>query len=205
MRGMQAGKHITRVAFSLFLLPTLCFAAPATFRVLDGSGSPIKDALIIVKSLDSGYGDVSRQLTDEQGEVHAVELKAGLFRVIATTPYGLWETAIKEFLVAERPVDLTLKLQPQPTHGFGDIVSLGNSRANLQVLRPDGIPASGAKVLVRDENATLHLERWYKLDDNGKASVELVGSPTVLVIIYSGTIFTTHLAQSDTHAVVRFP
>ena len=192
-----------RVAFSWFLLPTLCFAAPATFRVLDGSGAPVKDVLVIVESLDSSYRDVSRQLTDEQGRVRTEELKAGLYRVIATTPYGLWETAIKEFLVTDHPVDLTLTVQPQPTHGYGDIVTLGSSRAELQVLNSDGTPASGAEVLVRDEDATLYLERRYKTDQNGKAHIELVASPTVLIIIYDGKLLTKELASTDTHAIVR--
>lgn len=133
-----------------------------------------------------------------------MELTAGTYRVIATTPYGLWETAIKEFLVTEQPVNLSLKVQPQPTHGFGDIVPLHRSKADLQVITPDGAPASGAKVLVRDESASLHLERWYKLDRNGRSKIELVASPTVLVIIYNGKLFTTQIAQTDTHAVVRF-
>lgn len=193
-----------RVAILLFLLPTLCLAAPASFRVLDGSGAPVKDVLVIVKSLNSGYGDESRQLTDEQGRVRAVELTPGTYRVLATTPYGVWETTIREFLVNEQPVDLSLKVQPQPTQGFGDIVPLHSSKADLQVITPDGNPTSGAEVLVRDERDSLYLERRYKLDENGKSKIELVGSPTILVIIYNGKLFTTQLSRTDTHAVVRF-
>ena len=193
-----------RSAFALFLLSTFCFGAPTTIRVLDGSGAPVKGVLVIVKSLDSSYLEASRQLTDDQGRVRMAELRPGVHRVIATTPYGLWETTIREFVVTDEPLDLTLMIQPTPTHGFGDIVPLGRSSSQLQVLTMDGIPASGARLLVRDKEATLYLERWYKLDNNGKADIQLVASPTVLVIIYNGKICTTQLAHADAHAVIRF-
>lgn len=193
-----------RIAFALFLLSTSCLASPTKIRVLDASGAPLKDVLVIIKSLDSSYLDASRQLTDDQGRINVVELKPGVHRVIATTPYGLWETKIKEFLVADQPIDLTLMVQPTPTHGFGDIVTVGSSRAQLQVLTSDGIPASGARILVRDKQATLYRERWYKLDNNGKADIELVASPTVLVIIHNGKVCTTQVADTENYAVVRF-
>lgn len=193
-----------RTVILWFLLPSLGFAAPATFRVLDGTGAPLKDVLVIVKSLDSPFDDLPRQLTDEQGRVRTLELKAGLYRVIATDPYGIWETAIKEFLVADQPVDLSLAVAPQPSHGYGDIVSLPVIKANLKVLMPDGGPAAGAEVLVRDLEDTLYRERRYRLDKDGESKIELVASPTVLVVIYNGKVFTTRLAQTDTDPVVRF-
>src|SRR6478752_9158468 len=135
---MQGDKHQMRISLALFLLSTSCFAAPTTIRVLDASGAPAKSVLVIVNSLDSSYQEASRQLTDDQSRVHVVELRSGVHRVIATTPYGVWETTIKEFLVQDQPIDLTLIVRPMPTHGFGDIVPLRSSSAQLQVLTPDG-------------------------------------------------------------------
>jgi hypothetical protein len=193
-----------KIALALFLVSISSFAAPMKIRVLDGSGAPVKDVLVIIKSLDSSYQDVSRQLTDDQGRINAVELRPGMYRAIASAPYGLWETKIREFLVASESIELTLMVQPTPTHGFGDIVTVGSSRLQLQVLTSDGLPASGARVLVRDKQATLHLERWYKLDNNGKADIELVASPTMLVIIHNGNICTTQITATGKHAVIRF-
>ena len=178
--------------------------SPNENSCLGGTGTTVKDVLVIIKSLDSNYQDASRQLTDDQGRINVLELRPGVHKVIATTPYGLWETKIKEFLVADQSIDLTLMVQPTPTHGFGDIVTVGSSSAQAQVLTTDGIPASGARLLVRDKDATLHRERWYKLDDKGKADIELVSSPTVLVIIHNGRICTTQIANTESHAVVRF-
>lgn len=193
-----------RLAILGFLLSTLCFAAPTTVRVVDASGAPLKDVLVIVKSFGPSYFDDIRQLTDEQGRIPTLELKPGAYQAIATTPYGLWETSVKEFLVEDKPVELTLRVSPQPTHGVGDIVTVGSSHTEIKVLTPAGTPAPGAKVFTRDKDATLYLERWYKTDKEGKAQIELVADPTVLVIIYGGKLFTTQLAPSSTHATIRF-
>jgi hypothetical protein len=48
------------------------------------------------------------------------------------------------------------------------------------------------------------MERWYKLDEHGDAKIELVASPTVVVIIYKGKLCTRQLAKSDTRAKIRF-
>lgn len=193
---------IRRMLITLLLCGT-CFAAPATVRVVDGSGAPVRDVLVIIQSLDNRQRDVSRKLTDEQGSVGTLELKAGLYRAIATTPYGVWHTAIKEFLVSGDRVEVRLTVEQEPTHGAGDVVTVGASTADLQVLKPDGTPASGADMLVRDKDATLYLERWYKMDEAGRSRIELVGTPTIVVVVYHGKLLVTQLA-AETHPVVRF-
>jgi len=193
-----------RQLFLVLLLSTLACAAPTSVCIVDGSGAPLKDVLVILKSLDNHYFDVSRQLTDEQGKTRSVELKHGLYRIIATTPYGVWKTTIREFLVGDEPINLKITADANPTHGLGDVISVGADHAELQVLKADGSPAAGAKVLIRDRDATLSLERWYKMDENGKSKIELVGSPTVVVVVYDGKLMTTQLAQTDTRPIVRF-
>jgi hypothetical protein len=91
------------------------------------------------------------------------------------------------------------------THGNGDIVTVGTPRAQLQVIGPDGHPASGASILVRDREATLNLERWYTADGKGFAKIELVSEPTVVVVVYSDVLLTTELSQHDLNPVVHLP
>ena len=50
-----------RIALALFLISTSCLATQTKIRVLDGSGAPVKDVLVIVEALNSSYQDVSRQ------------------------------------------------------------------------------------------------------------------------------------------------
>ena len=185
------------------LLSTTCLAAQTKIRVEDAPGESLKDVLVIVKPLDSNSFNDIRQLTDEQGRVHPLDLKPGIYQAIATTPYGIWETSVKEFIVDNKPVDLTLSLSPQPTHGFGDIVPVRTSKTEIQVLTSAGTPASGAKVFTRDKNATLYLERWYTTDEQGKAKIEFRADPTVLVIMYDGKLCTISMARGKTHATIR--
>lgn len=191
-----------RHALLLLLLTSLCSATATKIQVVDASGAPAQDVLVIVKALDH-YGELARRLTDQQGGIGSLGLKPGIYRAIATTPYGLWQTEIREFVVSDTPVEVQLTVKPRGTHGFGDVVTLGGSSADLQVLGTDGKPAGGAEVLVRDKDATLSLERWYKTDANGKAKVELVGHPTVVVVILDGKLTTAELSSKQTHAVIH--
>jgi hypothetical protein len=193
-----------RQALVTLLMCGMCFAAPVTVTVVDGSGAPAKDVLVIIQSLDTHQRDVTRKLTNEQGGIGTLELKAGLYRAIATTPYGLWRTAIREFIVSDAKVGLSITVEPEPTHGRGDVVTVGTATADLQVLKPDGTPASGAEVLVRDRSATLYLERWYRVDKDGRSRIELVGAPTIVVVLYEGKLISTQLTATDTHAIIKF-
>ena len=50
---------------------------------------------------------------------------------------------------------------------------------------------------MRDRDATLHLERRYKADNKGAAIIELVGKPTVMVVVYGDVLLTTELDPHD--------
>lgn len=71
------------------------------------------------------------------------------------------------------------------------------------MIGPDGQPANGARILVRDRDATLHLERRYKTDGKGTAKSELVSEPTVVVVVYGAVLLSTELAQHDLNPIIR--
>jgi hypothetical protein len=88
-------------------------------------------------------------------------------------------------------------MHPVPTHGYGDIVTVGKRTRDIQVLQASGQPAVAAEVLVRDREATFNLERWYKTDASGKAKIELVGTPTILVIVFEGILVSQEVGDHD--------
>jgi hypothetical protein len=188
----------------LLLFCQLATATPVKFRVLDESGAPIKDVLVIVQNLQKHEAELLRMLSDAEGTVRGRELEPGLYRLIATTPYGLWRTIIKEFLVKVAPMEVVLRVKVMPTHGYGDIVVVGTTSVDFQVLRPDGLPASDAELLVRDRDATLYTERWYKTDAQGRTRIEMVRNPLVLVVLYQDAIMTTELSERDQPSVLKF-
>jgi hypothetical protein len=165
----------------------------------------LKDELVIVQELHNREHEVLRVLTDGAGKIPTIDLHPGLYRAIATAPYGLWETQVQEFLVGEKAVRLALHVGPMPTHGNGDIVTLGAKKKKLRVLKPDGQAASGAEVYVRDRNATLHLERWYKTNAAGETEIELTGDPTVAVAVLGDSLATREISDKDDAPTVRLP
>jgi len=162
-------------------------AASVDVTVVDSSGAPLKDALVILQALDQ-HGEVCRSLSDNQGRACLMNLNAGLYRVIGTMPYGAWTTTVREFIVNEPAASLKVSMSPQPTHGAGDVVLVGAPIIDVRVLGPNGEPVANADVLVRDREASLHLERRYRTDASGRARVDLVSSPTVIIAVFGGSL-----------------
>ena len=192
------------------MLAVLMFQAPnsdATFSIMikieDVSGEALKDELVIVQDLNDREHEILRILSDKNGYVPPLKLPSGLYRIIAVAPYGPWETNVREFLVRQQPTEVVVTVQPKGTHGNGDIVTLGIPRAELRVIGKDEQPVSGAKILVRDRIATLHLERWYKTDQYGIAVIELVGDPTFVVVVSGDNLYTTKLATTERNPVIH--
>jgi len=181
------GKAVVSIlAVLALLIASRADAAPLHLKVVDKTGAAFPDVLVIVKSLE-GKGEIARALTDTTGNVPGRELSPGLYRVIATCPYGICETKVQEFYVKDAPVQLELTVDVSPTRGEGDVVEIGPSRSlKVQVIDRDGRPARLAPVLVRDSDA--QHERWYKTDSDGGTTVELPEGQVTVVVLYGGTI-----------------
>ena len=193
-----------RFLFAILACVVPALAANVNISVIDASGAPLKDVLVILQTLERTDRELCRSLTDEQGHACGMELSPGLYRVIGTTPYGLWDTTAVEFLAARSSSQVTFKMNPTPTHGYGDVVTVGSPTIDLEVLQSDGRPASEAEVLVRDREVTLHLERWYKTDRMGKAKIELVGDPTIVVVFFQGMLLSREVVGTDP-VTIRLP
>jgi len=161
-------------------------ATPVRLRVLDQTKAAFPNVLVIVKSL-AGRGEIFRGLTDQAGSVPERDLAAGLYRAIATCPYGICETKVMEFLVGGAPVELELNVDVSPTRG--DIAIVGPSnRLKMRVVDSQGKPAASAEVLVRDSNA--EYEQWYKTNGEGEADVEPLGTTATFVVLYKAALIT---------------
>jgi hypothetical protein len=93
-----------RSIMMLLLFCQLATAEAVKVRVVDESDAPIKDVLVIIQNLSKHEAELLRVLSDADGYVGRGELQPGLYRLIATTPYGLWRTTIKEFMVKSAPL-----------------------------------------------------------------------------------------------------
>jgi hypothetical protein len=180
-------------------------AISVTVSVQDASGAPANNVLVIVQDLDHPENEMIRGLTDSKGSIPNLNLSGGLYRAIATTPYGLWQTRIREFLVSDAPVRVVLTVDSVPTHGDGDIVLVGAAHVDLNVVNPDGSPAVGAAILARDREATLSLERWYKTDRKGGVKVEVVAKPLVVVVVSGKSLVTSEFDSPSNGQVIHLP
>ncbi len=174
-----------------------------TIKVQNASGEGERNVLVIVQNLDDHEREVTRVLTDQEGRVPAADLSPGLYRVIATAPYGLIQTKIDEFLVGSKPRNIVVTVQFLATHGSGDVVTVPKTWTQVQVVRPDGKPAAGADVHVRDRDATLHLERWYTTDEAGRVTIEQVSDPIVVVIVYKDTLTSLEIGSGAVNPIVH--
>ena len=130
---------------------SFAFGGETAFRVSDGSGGDLKDALVIVQDLRVRDADeVFRALTDEHGRIPPRQLPNGLYRIIATSPYGIWATQIEEFLIGPASTEISVSLRPLPTHGYGDIVPSHEAHFTAKVSRRDGIPTREVEIHARD-------------------------------------------------------
>lgn len=153
-------------------------------KVLDGAGAGFPDVLVIVKSLE-GKGEVFRALTDATGSVPIREVAPGIYRAIATCPYGICQTSVQEFYVKNVPVHLELTALILPTQG--NVVEIGpTSLLKVEILDRVGKPAKLAPVLIRDPD--VQHERWYKTDADGSTTVELLNGPMTVVVLFGGTL-----------------
>jgi hypothetical protein len=166
----------------MLLLALLPDAKTSIIKTVDASGAPFPKVLVIVKSLE-GEGEVARYLTDQDGRTPKIQLSSGLYRVIATCPYGICQTTVREFLGSDVPSELTLEIPVNSTDLNGETV--GAPRIQLVLETANG-KASGAHILIRDPEAKW--EKWYVADATGSAEVELVSDPSVVVVIFGGKV-----------------
>jgi hypothetical protein len=160
-------------AISTFLLTLLAAtqlsATQLHIVVLDSTGAPLPDQLVIVKSLDTPK-EIFRAMSDSMGNVPDHDVALGLYRVISTHPHGWWKTEVAEFLVGKTPASIELRVQPMSPQGYGDVVWVGPRRPELKLRFSDtaGNPAAMVSFLVRDSEAQHWF--WSKSNDRGEAT-----------------------------------
>ncbi len=176
------------------------FGAQVDVSVSDSSGTPLKGTLVIVQDLQRQERELFRVLTDEHGKIPTHTLDPGLYRAIGTYPYGQWRNNVREFLVRDTPVKVTLQL---PQSSGMDSIDVAIGQLQVTVLDAAGKPAAGARVLVRDVDATPQSEHWGTTDAQGRTTLELTVDPAALVVVYHDQLYTFAASGLDTERTLR--
>jgi protocatechuate 3,4-dioxygenase beta subunit len=181
-----------------FCLPPL--AAQVVVNVAGSDGKPVKNALVIVQDLNHQERESYRVLTNADGNTPSHDLPPGVYRAIATYPYSRWRPQVREFVVANQPI--TVQLTLAEASGL-DTLDVAIGQLSVHVVDAGGKPVRGARVLVRDANATPHSEHWGTTDANGQTSLELTLEPSVLVVVYQNRVYTFPANAFDTERTVQ--
>ena len=196
-------KHACPLLVASFFPLLFAHAAPLRITAVDQTGAGFPDVLVIVKPLEGG-GEVFRALSDRNGAIPTRELPPGPYQLIATCPYGLCQTTVREFMIESKPFDLKLPLPVMPTSG--DTVTIGHiEHRDVEVEDQEGKPLPSVPVLVRD--ATAQKERWYKTGPNGLTTIDVPpGAEVTVVAVYRGSLASSTSKTSDKSEkiVVRF-
>lgn len=194
--------EVIYVAFLYFLMVLILGGLPVSqsrIQVLDESGAPFPNVLVIVKSLE-GQGEIGRYLTDRSGQVPSIRFEPGIYRLIATCPYGPCKTTVREILGSDLSPETILKIPMNPTDTNGML--LNAPKIHLALRRPaNDVVTKNVKLLVRDPEAKS--EKWYTADAKGGVDVELPSDPATVVAIANGRIITWTLASTCKHGEPR--
>ena len=181
-----------------FCLPSL--AAQVVVNVAGSDGQPVNNALVIVQDLDHQERESYRVLTNAEGNTPSHDLPPGVYRAIATYPYSRWRPQVREFVVTNQPTRVQLTL----TEASGlDTLDVAIGRLSVHVVDAGGKPVKGARVLVRDADATPQSEHWGTTDANGQTSLELTLEPSVLVVVYQNRVYTFPANAFDTERTLQ--
>ena len=117
-----------------------------------------------------------RALCDSKGNVETT-LPVGDYRLIATCPFGICLTEIKEFIVSKDMEQISITVGAIGTVGA---VFIGKETAKLILLDKSNKPFSNCTVMIRNWDDSE--EHWYIPNSKGIVDIKIYDNPLVLVI-----------------------
>jgi oligogalacturonide lyase len=163
----------------------------ATIQVVDHSNQPLANALVSIKSLDTGH-QVGIFKTSADGSFQLPTLDQGLHRFTIICPDGKCSNTIHEIHASQLTgngilqADADSAVAPSFVSGGGD--------TTITILDANHRALGGVQFLVRTTDATE--EQWYTTDKNGSANVTLPADPSVFFLLLKRVPFTYRLAST---------
>lgn len=170
-------------------------AATVKIRAVNFGGENLPKALVIVRSLEDPRPEVLRALTGPDGLVPDVEVPPGPYEAIAAYPYGIWQTAVQDFMVGAEPVTLELQLGID----FDQRIRIDVIDWHVKVVDARGRPVANAWVTGRSMDAATGVS-VAKTDSHGTATVSIPIDNAWITVLYKGRSSSQSL-QPDPHVV----
>lgn len=147
----------------VLILTAEALQAATTIYAVDRNGAPFPSVLVIIKSLE-GAGEIGRYITDDDGKIAPVELGGGLYRIIATCPFGSCDTTVREVFGVTLGARFRLQLP-----------NVGPARTRILVLDDTGAPFPGVLVIITSLPGNTEIGRYLSGRDGRVPSVILRG------------------------------
>jgi oligogalacturonide lyase len=160
-----------------------------TIQVVDQANLPLANALVIVKSLDTGR-QVGQYITGQEGKTPPIVLDKDLHRITVICPNGTCGNTIKEVHTAPFPGNMVIRALASSTHQ-GYVAISKNARVVVQDSNGNALPK--IELLVRTADAG-H-EQWYETNGNGSASVTLLADPSIVTVFVKWTPYVFRFAS----------
>jgi hypothetical protein len=156
--------------------------ASTVVRVLDQSGTPYADAVVLVNP--GWHGDSIALVTDQSGRATLPKLDCNVCVVTAMDPRRMFFDKTTEFEAGAPSVTLTLHVRPVVDVMFDPRAI----KVDVQVKAPDGIAIAERPVVVRKKVGTME-DNTFSLDTTdrkGRLSLKLRPGEYVLASLVNG-------------------
>jgi oligogalacturonide lyase len=163
-------------------VPSSAAATPdtsATIQVVDHSGTPLANALVLIKFLDNGHPPQVYS-TGQDGKLAPMDFYEGLYRITITCPNGGCGDTRREMFAAQLSGNVVIQAHASSATEQGAAAS--GVKTTIVVQNASHKALLGIPFLVRTADAAQ--EAWYTTDKSGSASVSLPADPSVVVIPY---------------------
>ena len=175
------GKAASVSSIHIFV-PSAVTATPdtsATIQVVDHSGAPLANALVLIKCLDNGH-QAHVYSTGEDGKLAPTEFYQGLYRITITCPNGSCGDTRREMFAGQLVGNVVIQAHSSTATEQSAIAS--GVKTTIVVQDANHKALAGIPFLVRTADAAQ--EAWYTTDRSGSAGVSLPTDPSLVVVPY---------------------
>jgi oligogalacturonide lyase len=162
----------------------------ATIQVVDHAGAPLANALVLIKSLDSGH-QTGVYSTGKDGKIPALEFDQGMYRIAIMCPNGACGNTLKEMFAAQLSGAVVIQAHSSSTAEPSAVASGKKTAVVVQDVNHKAL--ANIPFLVRTADAVQEI--WYTTDKSGSAKVSLPTDPAVIVVPYMRNPFVYKVAS----------
>ena len=164
-------------------VPSAAAAVPdtsATIQVVDHSSAPLANALVLIKSLDTGH-QVGVYSTGQDGKIAPFDFDHGLYRISITCTNGACGDTHKEMFAEQLTGSVVIQAKASTSSTIAPSAVASGQKTTIVLEDTSHKTLADIQFLVRTSD--IAQESWYRTDKNGSANVSLPGDPSVAVFL----------------------